>query len=54
MLIGGYLTGDWIVRDLTLAQWSPRLLPAAVGGGLIAANVAARLGFDRLAYVMFG
>ena len=54
VLIGGYLTGDWILRDLTLAQWHPGYFLPTVGGGLIAANVAARLGFDRLAYVMFG
>lgn len=54
MLVGGHLTGDWIVRDLELVQWHPGYFLPTVGGGLIAANVAARLGFDRLAVLMFG
>ncbi|WP_170854189.1 SLAC1 family transporter [Microlunatus flavus] len=54
LLVGGYLTGQWILEDLQLAQWHPGYFLPTVGGGLIAANVAARLGFGGLASVMFG
>ncbi|GAA3553146.1 dicarboxylate transporter/tellurite-resistance protein TehA [Microlunatus spumicola] len=54
VLVGGYLTGQWIISDLQLAQWHPGYFLPTVGGGLIAANVAARLGLDRLAPVMLG
>jgi tellurite resistance protein len=54
ILIGGYLSGQWILSDLQLAQWHPGYFLPTVGGGLLAANVAARLGLDRTAAAMFG
>ena len=54
VLVGGYLTGQWILEDLQLAQWHPGYFLPTVGGGLIAANVSARLGLGALAFVMFG
>lgn len=49
VLVGGYLSGQWILADLRLAQWHPGYFLPTVGGGLVAATVAARLGFDRTA-----
>ena len=54
ILLGGYLSGQWILNDLQLAQWHPGYLLPTVGGGLVAANVAAHLGLARTASVMFG
>ena len=54
VLLGGYLSGQWILSDLQLAQWHPGYFLPTVAGGLVAANVAAGLGLPRLASVMFG
>jgi tellurite resistance protein len=54
VLLGGYLSGQWILSDLRLAQWHPGYLLPTVGGGLVAANVAAHLGLARTASAMFG
>lgn len=54
VLIGGYLSGEWILKDLRLVQWHPGYFLPTVGGGLVASTVAARLGLPRLASVMFG
>lgn len=49
LLLGGWLTGGWILQDLTLAQWHPGYLLPTVAGGLIAAAGSASLGFNSLA-----
>jgi tellurite resistance protein len=52
--IGGWLSGEWIIADLQLAQWHPGYFLPTVGGGLIGAGGSAALGHHRLAMAMFG
>jgi tellurite resistance protein len=54
VLIGAWLSGTWIVADMTLAQWHPGYFLPTVAGGLIGAEGSAALGHDALALVMFG
>jgi len=51
---GGWLSGQWIARPVTLAQWHPGYFLPTVAGGLIAAGGAAVLGHPDLARLMFG
>jgi tellurite resistance protein len=52
--VGGWLSGEWIVADLQLAQWHPGYFLPTVGGGLIGAGGSAALGHRTLAMVMLG
>ena len=52
--LGGWLTAQWIVTDLQLAQWHPGYFLPTVAGGLIAAAGSAALGYRSLAELMFG
>lgn len=54
VLVGGWLSGQWILSDLALAQWHPGYFLPTVAGGLLAAGSSATLGYDSLARVMFG
>ncbi len=54
VLVGGWLSGEWIISDLTLAQWHPGYFLPTVAGGLLAAGSSATLGYGSLARVMFG
>jgi len=54
VVIGGWLSGEWIVADLQLAQWHPGYFLPTVAGGLIAAGGSAALGYRTIAMVMFG
>ena len=54
LLLGGWLSGQWIISDTTLAQWHPGYFLPTVAGGLIAAATAAKLGHRSLAELMFG
>ena len=54
VLLGGWLTGGWILQDITLAQWHPAYFLPTVAGGLIAAGGSAALGYEKLAMLMFG
>ncbi len=54
ILLGGWLTGGWILQNLTLAQWHPGYFLPTVAGGLIAAAGCASLGYDGLAMLMMG
>ena len=54
VLLGGWLTGGWILQDITLAQWHPGYFLPTVAGGLIAAGGSAAMGYDQLAMLMFG
>ena len=51
---GGWLTGQWMLTELTLAQWHPGYFLPTVAGGLIGAGGCAALGYDGLARLMFG
>ncbi len=54
VLLGGWLTGGWILQEITLAQWHPAYFLPTVAGGLIAAGGSAALGYHNLAMLMFG
>lgn len=54
VLIGAWVSGTWIVADMTLAQWHPGYFLPTVAGGLIAAEGSAALGHETLARLMFG
>ncbi|MGS0684954.1 SLAC1 family transporter [Nakamurella sp. GG22] len=54
VLLGGWLTGGWILQDITLAQWHPGYFLPTVAGGLVAAGGSAAMGYDQLAMLMFG
>lgn len=54
VLYGGWLTGQWVVSDIRLAQWHPGYLLPTVAGGLIASAGCAVLGYESLARLMFG
>ncbi len=54
VLHGGWLTGEWIVQDVTLAQWHPGYFLPTVAGGLLGAAGSATLGYHNLAMLMFG
>lgn len=54
VLLGGWLSGGWIVVDANLAQWHPGYFLPTVAGGLIGAAGCAQLGYLSLARFMFG
>jgi tellurite resistance protein len=54
VLLGGWLTGQWIYRPLDLDKLHPGYFLPTVAGGLIGAAAAAAVGQQRLAEVMFG
>ncbi|CAA9267796.1 MAG: hypothetical protein AVDCRST_MAG52-3019 [uncultured Blastococcus sp.] len=54
LVAGGWLSGQWILSETTLAQWHPGYFLPTVGGGLIAAGLSAGFGDRWLAQVMFG
>lgn len=54
VLLGGWLTAQWIVVDRQLSQWHPGYFLPTVAGGLIAAAGSAGLGYHSLAGFMFG
>jgi tellurite resistance protein len=54
VVIGAWLTGEWIIADLRLSQWHPGYFLPTVAGGLVAAGGSAALGYRTLAVVMFG
>jgi tellurite resistance protein len=54
ILFGGWISGQWIISDITLAQWHPGYLLPTVGGGLLAAAASATVGYRSLAGLMFG
>ena len=54
VLLGGWLTGQWIYGSLELDQLHPGYFLPTVAGGLVASAAAALVGQQRLAEVMFG
>jgi tellurite resistance protein len=48
------LSGQWILSDLSLAQWHPGYLLPTVGGGFVASAVASGFGEHSLAQGLFG
>jgi tellurite resistance protein len=54
VLLGSWVTGNWIVDGVALGHWHPGYILPAAGGGLIAAGVSAALGYGDLARFMLG
>ena len=54
VLLGGWITGDWIARGGDLRRWHPGYYLPAAAGGLIAGGASAALGFVTLSHVLFG
>lgn len=54
LLLGGWLTGQWILSDINLDQWHPGYFLPTVGGGLIAAGVSADFAGRQLTQLLFG
>jgi len=54
VMLGGWMTGQWIISDLRLVQWHPGYFLPTVAGGFIASTGCATLGHESLARVMFG
>jgi tellurite resistance protein len=54
VLLGGWLTGSWIINDMPLARWHPGYFLPTVAGGLLGSSVAAELGHRDLAELLFG
>ncbi len=54
VLLGAWLTGDWILGPLELDQVHPGYFLPTVAGGLVASAAAAAVGQQGLARVMFG
>jgi tellurite resistance protein len=54
LLYGGWLSGEWILRDGTLAQWHPGYFLPTVAGGYVGAGISAGLGNRTVALVLFG
>lgn len=54
VVLGGWLTGQWILADMTLPQWHPGYFLPTVAGGLLASSCSSTLGFNILARMMFG
>ena len=52
--LGGWLSGQWIISDLSLPQWHPGYFLPTVAGGFLAAGSSAELGYGQLARVLFG
>ena len=54
VVLGGWLTGQWIYGPLTIDKLHPGYFLPTVAGGLLAAAAAATVGQQRLGYVLFG
>jgi tellurite resistance protein len=54
VLVGGWITGDWIARNGELRRWHPGYYLPAAAGGLIAGGASAALAFTTLSHVLFG
>ena len=54
LVLGGWLSGQWIVADLTLDDWHPGFFLPTVAGGYLASECWATLGHDGMARLMFG
>jgi tellurite resistance protein len=54
LLVGGWLSAEWILADMTLPQWHPGYFLPTAAGGFIAATGWAALGYRQLALLMFG
>ena len=54
VVLGGWLTGQWMLSPPNFTQWHPGYFLPTVGGGLIGALVATSLGERTLGQLLFG
>jgi tellurite resistance protein len=54
LLLGGWLTGEWIYKPLALDKIHPGYFLPSVAGGLVAAVSSADVGQTHLAWLLFG
>lgn len=54
LLVGGWLSGQWILSETTLQQWHPGYFLPTVAGGLVGSAISAALGHPQLAEFLFG
>jgi tellurite resistance protein len=54
VVLGGWLTGQWIITDHRLERWHPGYFLPTVAAGLLAAAGSALLGYHDLARLMLG
>jgi tellurite resistance protein len=55
VLVGAWITGDWIADDRDIIQrWHPGYFLPTAAGGLLAGGASAALGFTTLSHVLFG
>ncbi len=54
VLLGGWLTGQWVLNEPDLSRWHPGYFLPTVAGGFLAAGGCAALGFHSLALMLFG
>ncbi len=54
VLVGAWITGDWIAIDGNIRRWHPGYFLPTAAGGLLAGGASAALGFTTLSRVLFG
>ena len=54
IVVGGWLTGQWVLDDTDLSRWHPGYFLPTVAGGFLAAGGCAALGYHGLAIMLFG
>jgi tellurite resistance protein len=54
VLLGAWITGDWIAIDGDIRRWHPGYFLPTSAGGLLAGGASAELGFTTLSHVLFG
>jgi tellurite resistance protein len=54
LLVGAWITADWIIAERDLSRWHPGYFLPTAAGGLIAGGASAVLGFTTLSHVLFG
>ncbi len=54
VLVGAWITGDWIIGDGAIRLWHPGYYLPTAAGGLLAGGASADLGFTTLSRVLFG
>jgi tellurite resistance protein len=54
VLIGAWISGDWVTGDGDIRRWHPGYFLPTATGGLLAGGASAALGFTTLSRVLFG
>lgn len=54
LILGAWLTSQWMVHRLSIEQFHPGYFLPTVAGGFVGADGAARFGFESLGWLSFG